>query len=578
MVDFDLIVIGGNPAGLSLAAEAQEAGLAKVLVLERGDSVTPTEAVGRYRLAVRYLVEITAVTSQGDTVRVVTTDGPLTTHAVAYSEVPPGEPVTPDYDIPGPIAGRVHVGSPSLPAGPLDVLVVGGGEQAIEIAELAVERGDQVVLSMTGPASRLSRLAQETMTFLEAGRHATIFWHTQPDAIDDVGGYPMAIFRDRRTPDLQFDQVVYALGYEVADDAFEQLGMSVDVSNNRLFILQDTDEHIHHPAGLLVPAGTAWPAIRDRLFPGVAIPIPPPPTAKVDEFRDRHYNATITHFEKAHSDLWLIRVRPDVGDAAHRAGQYATLGLGYWEQRIDAAADPIDVSQLEKLVRRSYSISSPILDSRGYLVDPHESEELEFYIVLVPPSDDRIPAFTPRLARKNVGDRIYLGPRITGRYTLTPVTDPGSTVVFLATGTGEAPHNAMITELLRKGHYGPIVSAVTVRRLTDLAYEATHRSLEHRFENYHYLALPTREPEVPKRYIQELIDSGELATVANTTLDPSRTHVFLCGNPAMIGPPEWDDSNPIFPQPRGAVEALYELGFVPDRRGNPGNVHFEEYW
>ena len=578
MFDYDLIIIGGNPAGLSLAAEAQEAGLAKVLLLEASSSVTPSEAVGRYRLTVRYRVSITSITEIEGGISIETNDGIITASAVAYAEDPAGEPAAPTYAIPGPIVRRVHIGDVALPEGIHDVLVVGGGEQAVEFAERAVERGDQVVLSLTGSSDRLSRLSQETLTALETGRHATIFWHISPIGLDDVGGFPMAVFGDRRTPDLQFDHVVYALGIEVADDAFAQHGMTVDVNNGRLFILQDRNEHIHHHIGMLVPAGEAWPLIRTHAFPELAVPEPLPHPAKAEELRSRHYNATITRFEKAHSDLWLIRVKPDVGDAAHRAGQYATLGLGYWEPRIDAAADQLKPGQSEKLVRRSYSISSPIFDEFEYLADPHETEELEFYVVLVPPSSDRVPALTPRLARKVVGDRIYLGPRITGRYTLAPVTNPASTVMFLSTGTGEAPHNAMASELLRKGHHGPIVSAVSVRCVSDLAYLETHRLLEARFPNYHYVTLPTREPDIPKKYIQDAILDGSLTEPFGISLDPDTTHVFMCGNPSMIGPPTWDGDKPVFPEIRGAVEVLSEQGFVADRRDAPGNIHYEEYW
>lgn len=46
---------------------------------------------------------------------------------------------------------------------------------------------------------------------------------------------------------------------------------------------------------------------------------------------------------------------------------------------------------------------------------------------------------------------IYPGPKIAGRYTLDPVNDPEAQIILLATGTGEAPHTAMLTELLRKG-------------------------------------------------------------------------------------------------------------------------------
>lgn len=578
-MSYDLIIIGGNPAGLSLAAEAQEAGLEKVLVLEPTSSVTPFEAVGRYRLEVRYRVSITSITGTQQGVTLETNDGPLEASAVAYAEVPAGEPIAPSYAIPGPILRRVHVGNAdSVPDESHDVLVVGGGEQAVECAQKASEAGHQVVLSLTGSFDHLSRLSQETLTALETGRHATIFWQTRPAALDNLGGYPTAVFDDRRTPDLQFDHVVYALGIDVADDAFARHGMTVDVANGRLFILQDRNEHIHHSIGMLVPAGGAWVVIREHVFTHLPEPLPVPPPAKAEELRQRHYNATITRFDKAHTDLWRIAVAPDIGDAAHRAGQYATLGLGYWEPRIDAAADQLKEGQAEKLIRRSYSISSPIFDEYQYLVDPHDSDELEFYIVLVPPSADRVPALTPRLARKTIGDRIYLGPRISGRYTLTPVTDPATTVVFLSTGTGEAPHNAMASELLRKGHHGPVVAAVSVRQLSDLAYLEEHRKLESRFPNYHYVTLPTREPGIPKRYIQEFLIDGTIAQLTGSPLAPANTHVFLCGNPSMIGPPSWEGDQPVFAEAGGAVEALTKLGFQADRRGAPGNIHFEEYW
>ncbi|MDH3683248.1 MAG: ferredoxin--NADP reductase, partial [Acidimicrobiia bacterium] len=302
-------------------------------------------------------------------------------------------------------------------------------------------------------------------------------------------------------------------------------------------------------------------------------------TAAIDELRDEFYNATITRFEPTHSDLWVLRVRPDHGDTSHLPGQYASLGLGYWEDRVDDAEDPALDDKWEKLIRRSYSISSRIFDEHGYLADDTGGVELEFYIVLVPPTDDNIPALTPRLALKRPGDKIYLGPKVAGRYTLGSVIDPAATVVFLATGTGEAPHNAMVVELLRKGHVGPIVSAVSVRQWADLGYQNKHRSLEERYRNFHYLPMPTREPDVPKRYLQDAIRNDELRERFGVELDPASTHVFLCGNPAMIGLPEESSDGVLrFPEPTGVVELLTERGFTLDRRKEPGNIHYEEYW
>ena len=325
-----------------------------------------------------------------------------------------------------------------------------------------------------------------------------------------------------------------------------------------LFVLEDTAEQSEDH---LVPAGRAWEAIRPVCFPRL------PDLAgsqrslqidahRVEELRAEHYNATITHFDTAHNELWRLRVRPDGVNASWRVGQYCTLGVGGWEPRIDDVDDPIPEANREKLIRRSYSISSPLFDTRGYMVDPVHEEEIELYVVLVAPDDERIPGLTPRLALMRVGDRIYLGPKMAGRYTLDAVDGPATSVLFLSTGTGEAPHNAMVVELLRKGHYGPILSAVSVRYPNDLAYIEEHRQLEKRYPNYHYLTVITRDPGgAPKRYLQELAADGSLAEALGADLDPATTHVYLCGNPAMIGLPEWEGTSRHFPKPLGCARS-----------------------
>jgi len=159
------------------------------------------------------------------------------------------------------------------------------------------------------------------------------------------------------------------------------------------------------------------------------------------------------------------------------------------------------------------------------------------------------------------------------------VVDPESTVLLLSTGTGEAPHNAMLLELLRKGHSGPIVSAVSVRKWADLGYLEKHRTLERRYPNYTYMPMPTRETDVPKRYIQSLFTDNWFETELGLQLDPATTSVFLCGNPAMIGIPEkGEDGKEHFPETVGVVQLLVERGFTVDRRQQPGNIHYEEYW
>jgi ferredoxin--NADP+ reductase len=304
---------------------------------------------------------------------------------------------------------------------------------------------------------------------------------------------------------------------------------------------------------------------------------------QVAELRQLRYNATVVGLRKHHSDLLVMRVRPDFARPAHQAGQYSTLGLGYWEPRHpDCQEEALAPGEETKLIRRAYSISCSVLDEAGPLLDVAATDWLEFYIVLVRESDKaKPPGLTPRLFLLGQGDRLFLGEKITGHYTLDPV-GPGDTVLFLATGTGEAPHNYMLWELLRRGHTGRILSACCVRYRRDLAYLAVQEELMRRYPNYTYLSLTTREADTVRHkvYIQDLITSGQLEERLAQPLDPGRTHVFLCGNPKMIGVPVKDRDTGVrtYPQPVGVIEILEQRGFRADQARDKGNIHFEEYW
>jgi ferredoxin/flavodoxin---NADP+ reductase len=300
---------------------------------------------------------------------------------------------------------------------------------------------------------------------------------------------------------------------------------------------------------------------------------------RYDDLRAENYNATISHIRAHNDELWVMKVRPDEPLEGYVPGQYTTLALGYWEPRADAAEEEIDNAQRRKLARRSYSVSSSIVDrDTGELVAATPGD-VEFYVVKVPPGKEETPALTPRIFTKDVGDRIFMGRKFTGRYTLEGV-GPDDKVVFLSTGTGEAPQNAMTAELLRRDHRGSILNLVCVRFRDDLAYVPEHEIVEQKWGNYRYEVLTTREPEnlENKVYIQDLIRTGRIEELLGGGLDPTDTHVFLCGNPAMIGLPKWEGENPIFPEPEGVCELLHERGFTIDHLKTKGNVHYEEYW
>ena len=306
----------------------------------------------------------------------------------------------------------------------------------------------------------------------------------------------------------------------------------------------------------------------------------PDPGAHAEELRNANYNATITWMREANPELRVIRVTPDEPAATFEAGQYTHLGLGYWEPRADDALEDFEPEsgRWNRMARRAYSVSSSMVDDQGELVASHP-EAIEFYIVMVPPHLEEIPALTPRLFRKGVGDRLYMSPKFTGHYTLAGV-GPDDTILFLGTGTGEAPHNKMLVELLRSGHRGTILSVSCVRYRDDLGYLDQHTQVAALYPNYRFVPLTTREPENEgnKIYIQDYLTNGRAEEDLAAPLDPATTHAFLCGNPLMIGLPTWEGDAPSFPEPTGVCQILHELGFTIDRSGHRGNVHYEEYW
>lgn len=307
----------------------------------------------------------------------------------------------------------------------------------------------------------------------------------------------------------------------------------------------------------------------------------------VHRLRIENYNSSVISIERCHDELMIMRVRPDRGIPSFLAGQYTVLGLGYWEPRTADCQPEGDISQrLRRLIKRAYSISCPLLDDAGGLVGAGDLDFFEFYITLVRQAEHP-PALTPRLFALKPGDRIFCGPHVRGHYSLEGVARDAN-VIFAATGTGEAPHNAMAAQLLKTRHRGRIVNVTCARWKKDLGYLATQRRVEEQFPNYRYVALTTREPEnldasrsdyVGKRYLQEYFESGDFESETCLPLDPETTHVFLCGNPDMIGVPlQTHDRTRRYPQPNGMVETLSRLAFRLDLPHQRGSIHFEKYW
>ena len=171
----------------------------------------------------------------------------------------------------------------------------------------------------------------------------------------------------------------------------------------------------------------------------------------------KELNAVLQRRVEVAPGLMVIRVVPDGWELPEfTPGQFAVLGLPPEAPRCELADPDEEEHKPGKLIRRAYSIASSSV-AREYL---------ELYITMV-----RSGALTPRLFALETGDRLWLGPKITGRFTLDEV--PGdANLVLIATGTGLAPYMSMLRTMLPECGERRIAVLLGARHSWDLGYQA----------------------------------------------------------------------------------------------------------
>jgi ferredoxin--NADP+ reductase len=265
-------------------------------------------------------------------------------------------------------------------------------------------------------------------------------------------------------------------------------------------------------------------------------------------------NAVVQQRIEVTPGLMVIRVVPDGWQLPEFApGQFAVLGLPPEAPRCEGAEEEDEKPKAGRLMRRAYSIASSSV-AREYL---------EFYITLV-----RSGGLTPRLFALETGERIWLGPKITGKFTLDQAP-PDSSLALVATGTGLAPYMSMLRTILRDAGERRIAVLLGARHSWELGYQSELVAMARLHSAFSYLPIISRPAEEPvpwgglAGYVQDLWLRNEIERVWGEPPTPENTRVFLCGNPAMI-----DDM----------VALLAEEGFREHSRKAPGEIFVERYW
>jgi ferredoxin--NADP+ reductase len=211
---------------------------------------------------------------------------------------------------------------------------------------------------------------------------------------------------------------------------------------------------------------------------------------------------------------------------------------------------------------------------RAYsMVSKPDDNVLEFYSVVVPDGK-----FSPTLASLEPGDPLWIDKTVFGFLTLERFTD-GEDLWLIATGTGLSAYLSMLRDPATWSRFKRIILLHGVRHANELAYRqelielSTHADKTR--AQFIYLPITSQEPLTgelspainplltsPAR-LTTLLTSGELEQRAGMPLEPDRSRVMLCGNPAMV---------------TEMRALLAERGFAPGRRGIAGNLAVENYW
>jgi ferredoxin/flavodoxin---NADP+ reductase len=263
-------------------------------------------------------------------------------------------------------------------------------------------------------------------------------------------------------------------------------------------------------------------------------------------------NGIVIMVQQVSPIMKIIRIVPDGWELPKfESGQFVALFLPGSAERCPEATEELEKTAPDKMIKRAYSISS----------SAKEIDYLEFYITLVHSG-----TLTPRIFNLKIGDRIGVGKKIVGMFTLNQVPIDKN-VVLIATGTGVAPYMSMLrSDALNIDRKICVIHGAA--NSWDLGYSSELRLIESMSKNFHYIptiTMPEKEPAGWKgetRFIQDMLADRIIEKTWGERPTADNSHVFICGNPNMID---------------AVTEILESRGLREHSKRSPGQIHCEKF-
>lgn len=269
-MEYEIVVIGAGPAGISMAVEARNAGIPTegILILEKAQEHSFTlkryypedklvtanykgidavctgvmcmpdlskqqtisyldRTLQEYGIAVRYGETVHKIfRHEGRQRFTVSTDrGDYTTRVVVIAIGILGKPNKPEYPLPRTLRQRLLFDVTSVPIQNARVLVVGGGDSASEYCQYLAQRGNTVTLSYRrNEFSRMNDINRESLLALGERGTVELLRGSNIAGVKDAGGLPAIEFKGSGV--RTFEYVVYALGGSTPENFLRTIGIA----------------------------------------------------------------------------------------------------------------------------------------------------------------------------------------------------------------------------------------------------------------------------------------------------------------------------------------------------------------